>query len=283
MNVQSVLDYSAAHGGRACVIMQNSAVIGQNGITTTWDLQSGSKSFCGPLALKMRDEGLISSLDDKFSDTISEWFGASAQKKACSVRRGMCLTGGLNPGATGGKPTYAQSIGALMPIGDVGDMKYGPNIFGVYGEFVNRKVKPLGFTDNFDYLQQKILLPLGITATVDRLPDGNPHLAGGIRLNCLDWAKYGEYLRLGNFTELTGPGPDYVAYGFNFWRWIGDSAKLVAGNLAGSAPMQGGGYSAAGDGNQRLIIYPDLGIVCARFGVDNSTYSDIEMETRLRA
>jgi len=260
--------------------MQNGVVVGQEGqngfaLTSSWDIESGSKSFCGVIALQLIADGLITSLDAKVADVITEWQGVSAQKDACTVRRLLCLTSGLAPGATGSNPTYQTSINALMPIAQVGKFRYGPNPFGVFGMYVNRLVQPLGFADAVDYLRQKVLTPAGITvASWDYVAAGQPHLAGGAHLACPEWAKYGEYLRNTDITVLTAAGPDYAAYGVNFWRWFGDSAKLIAGDLTGSQPMLGNGYMAAGANNQRLVIIPDKGIVCARFGVADATWSD---------
>ncbi len=271
-----VLDYSRDHNGRAIVVMKDGAILdqeGQNGgsLSNARDIESGTKSFNGVILKQMVADGLVPSYDAPVSGKITEWATASTQKQTCTLRRLLCMTSGLNPGATGSNPTYPQSIGALMPAGEVGTFKYGPNPFGVFGEYVKRAAP--GFADAVDYLRRRVLNAAGVTvASWDYLAPGQPHMAGGAHMTAGEWAKFGEFIRLGDFSDLTGPGPDYWAYGLNWWRTFDSFANAASGNA--DPNMATPGFSAAGANNQRLLIVPASGVVVARLGAADTTWSD---------
>jgi CubicO group peptidase (beta-lactamase class C family) len=287
VNLRAAFKYSAQHNGRACVVRQRGAFIGevyQNGFSKgqSWDIESGSKSFNGVLCAALIDDGLIESFDTKVSTVITEWSSGTTQKQNCTLRQLLSLTSGLAPGQIGNPPTYESAIGNLMPANDVGTFKYGPAPFCVFGLFVNRLVQPLGYTNAVDYLQRRVLpiVQFGSWDLIQGNPE-QPHLAGGAHLTIREWARFGEMMcrDITNnelFADLIVPrtaGTDPL-YGTTWWLCMDNNR---------SKPIPHGGFAAGGANNQRLIVLPQLNLVVARFGAADATWSDETFLNRLLA
>jgi CubicO group peptidase (beta-lactamase class C family) len=150
---------------------------------------------------------------------------------------------------------------------------YGPAPFQIFGEIMRRKTNG----DPVVYLQRHVLDAIGIQPTQWRRGgDGNPLLPQGAQFTARDWARFGEFVLRGGDGRLhpatlascfegtrANPG-----YGLTWW--------LIRPGLVPPGPRSGieldaelaarhGGISmAAGAGNQRLHLVPELGLVVVR-------------------
>ncbi len=268
---KAALVYHNEHGGTGICIYRGGVRVLAVGADTRRDLESGSKSFCGLIAEQLKADGMIASLDDAVASVITEWAG-----RDCTIRRLLSQTSGLAPGATGSKPTYEQAIAAPMPSDQVGSFRYGPNSYGVFGMLVNRLVQPLGYADGFEYLAKRVLGPIGVTASCDRIAPGQPNLAGGVHMTAREWAKFGEWLRLNIPAELIASQtvPPDPLYGVSFWLCMDNDR---------TRPIPANGFVAAGAHNQRMAVLRDDAVVCARQGTADTTWNDGDFMSKLRA
>jgi CubicO group peptidase (beta-lactamase class C family) len=303
MNPAAVFSYSTAHNGRAVVIRRNDALVAeayQNGFSTyqSWWLRSGGKSFSSVLAAKLVSKGLVPSLDSKISDVITEW-QSDPVKINTTLRQLLSLTSGLD--AEIDAPTYGVSVAVPMPATDVGRFKYGSAPFSVFGEYVNRIVRPLGYINPAHYLNVHVLSPTNVSIAWWTFLDEDvtqPNLAGGAGMICREWAEYGDFMRRGGkapgawgqqiipsslLAELTEAGQNYWAYGMNWWRTVDDIAVAVAGNASPNKPIPAGGYAAIGFQNQLLYVLPEINTVVARFGDTDLTFNEEEFVSLIMA
>jgi len=291
MTIASAASYSRAHGGRAFVARQDGVQLlaeGQNGfpLDGVWDIQSGSKTFWGPVIAELIREGRIGGYDSLVSDVITEWQSPpllQQAKKTTTWRAEMSLTSGHDPGTPGNPVSYERAISSEfnMPAGRVGDFRYGPGPWSVLGMAINRLVLALGYASPTDYLNKRILSKIGVTVKSWDLINGNPlqpHLAGGAHIAAKQWALFGEYLVNGVVSDLLLAElvkPVNPLYGITVWLCLDNDPNK---------PLPYDGFAAAGDGNNRLYMFPKLPnnrrLVIARFGVDDPTWSDSEFVKR---
>lgn len=283
-----LLRYSRSHNGRALVVIKDGKIIVENyhnGGTKQepYPLWSGSKSFCGPVAKQLVADSLIPSLDVLVSSVIPSWSSAGPPKSTTTLRRLMSLTSGLDAVPdTVDPPSYAECVASPMPSDDVGKIKYGNEPFGTFGTFVNTLVQPT-YANLVPYIRDKILDPIGVTFPLWARIGGvtnEPALAGelgGCFMHIVHWAMYGEFMRTNNlfYSDITGPGPDYWAYGFCWWRCTDEFNISSKGNAVRDIPA--GGYGAiGGDNNAQLYVLPQLGLVVARTGILDPTFIESE-------
>jgi CubicO group peptidase (beta-lactamase class C family) len=305
-NIQSALIYSKNLNGLSLVIMQNGSIIFEdyhNGYSRedSHILASATKSFAGACLAALIEDEVVSSFEEKVSQTITEW-ATDPWKKDISLRHLLSLSSGLDPGPIGRVIGYAQALEskAIVPPGTV--FQYGPAPYQIFGEVVKRKLK--GETP-LEYLTRRIFKPVGLEPTGWRYgQDGNPGLATGATMKAREWIKFGEFIRCrGRWQErqivrsdlieaLLKPSAANPAFGIGFWLEatpdidIEESGRIIKNESAISlkntkplaSPLKI--IMSAGAGKQRLYIIDRLNLVIVRQG-KASAFSDSEFLTRL--
>ncbi|MCU0724089.1 MAG: serine hydrolase [Planctomycetes bacterium] len=304
-------EYSAAHRGVSVLVMLDGKVFFEdyaNGGAPdrAWELASGTKSFNGVLAAAAIQDGWLS-LDEKVCDTIAEWKD-DPRKSRITLRHLLSLTAGLETGKEGGDvPTYAEAV-AKPAVTEPGEaFKYGAVPFQVFGELVRRKLADKGESP-VDYLKRRVFAPIGLEfASWRKGSDGNPHMPSGAQLTARDWAKFGEFVRLGGTwegkevvrKELLDPcfvgSKVNPVYGLTWWLNQPPPGRLLPEGLTAAAGFQRRpGIPrdlawAGGAGNQRCYVSPSLKLVVVRqaFGVvaalagARGEWADVQFLSRL--
>lgn len=268
--------YSAERRGVSFLVMRRGEVIFENypnegGAALGWELASGTKSFTGVMAAAAIQDNLISSWDERASDTLTEWRGD--ERRRITIRHLLSLTSGISGGSLGRPPTYADAV-AQHPDAAPGErFAYGPTPFQVFGEIVRRKTNG----DPLDYLTRRILAPLDIVPQRWRRgADGMPHMPSGAALTARDWARFGWFVLQngeGRVDERAlracfSPSRANPGYGLSFW--LLRDGLIPPGRSAGveidtaMSERFGGISMAAGAGNQRLYLVPALDLIIAR-------------------
>ena len=131
------------------------------------------------------------------------------------------------------------------------------------GDILNKSV-PGGLER---YTDEKLFKPLGISNYQwQYTPQEVPNTAGGLQMNALDFAKYGQlYKNKGNWegrqvipadwventlTNYFSEAPDQTAYGFLFWN-----QQFSANNNSYEA------FLCNGNGGNKVIVFKDLPLV----------------------
>ena len=194
-------DYSAAHRGHALVVLHDGRrVFERYGGGWAADrphmLASGSKSFVGVAAVAAVQDGLLR-LDDPASGGLPAWRD-DPLKAAVTYRQLLTLTGGLKPSGPGAAtrvPSW-EEIAAEPMTGEPGrQFAYGPHPPNVFAYALERL---LGDETFEQYLERRIFEPLGVTVEWRyRCADGHPQVGGGAFMTARDWARFGEFVRLG--------------------------------------------------------------------------------------
>lgn len=191
--------YSATHAGVSMLVMVDGQVVFEdypNGGAPGQPrpLASGSKSFTGVMAAAAVQDRLLT-LDEPASATLPEW-GGDPLKRRITVRHLLTLTSGLETRRTRGDVTPLPALLQLPALAPAGvRFAYGGDPFQIFAELIRRKLKG---EDPAVWLQRRLLTPAGVsTARWGRVSDGLPQLAGGARLSARDWARFGEFVRLG--------------------------------------------------------------------------------------
>ncbi len=307
--LQAAADYSASHGGQAFLVMRDGHIVHER-YESGWDgvrahpLASGSKSFWGVLAAAAAQDGLLT-LDEKASDTITEWKG-EPRKSRITIRQLLSLSSGIVPGGATfvralrrddvreaiEQPTYAEPGESF---------RYGPAAYFVFGEILARKLAARGDADPTPqgYLQRRVLDPIGIR--IDRWNkdlSGHVNMPGGASMGAREWARFGEFVRLDGAVMEGGARKQVVdaallkecfrashanpVYGLTWWLPANaagapaddgdDVSRRLNRQIAHSARRAGGEVGAipeirmaAGLGTQRLYVIPDRNLVVVRF------------------
>ena len=311
-------EYSARHRGLSVLVIKGGKVVFeqyQNGHTaeTAHLLASGTKSFSGVMAVAAVEDGLLK-LDDRVSDTITEWRG-DKQKSRITIRQLLTLTSGIDTGDNGRPPAYAEAIKLGMRHEPGTTFEYGPVPFQVFGEFMRRKLEAKGETP-LAYLKRRVFGPIGLEVALWRHQGGQPNLPSGAFLTAREWAKFGRFILnrgkwdgkqiisaklMAECFEGTKANPNY---GLTFWlNRSQDGSANVAAKTGGfnrrlqevmdrdpettQMSKQGLGRElpndivmAAGAGKQRLYIIPSLDMVIVRQG-QQSPFDDREFLSHL--
>lgn len=239
--LEAAAGYSERYSGRAVLVMHRGEVV-YEGYSGGWDadrphaLASGTKSFMGVVAMAAIEDGLIAGLDEKVSETLTEWKG-DARKREITVRQLLDLSSGLEPGdASLGRA--GAGIRDLGPGGEVAArlrerrgeelpedrfaaavnipateragaaFRYGPSHFYAFGAFLERKLVEADRPQKtyFGYMRERVLMPAGLgDVGLDRFaPDkgGKPNLPGGGHLTAREWGLFGEFVRRGGRTRV---------------------------------------------------------------------------------
>jgi CubicO group peptidase (beta-lactamase class C family) len=284
----AAMTYNADHQGVSFLVLRDGQIVCEdypNGgaAAQPYVLASGTKSFTGLIAAAAVQDGLLSSLDERVSDTITEWRDDPA-RNAITVRHLLSLTSGLESGDNGAPPAFAQAITARSryPAGE--HFEYGPAPFQVFGEVMRRKLLAAGrASDPLAYLQERILTPIGVTPRYWRRDEnGMPNMPSGAALTARQWAAVGEFVRNGGvvdgrqlvdaatLSQLFRGSAVNPGYGLSWWlpgraNMIDPRGNLVPGGPDGGAqtPVEDA-VMAAGAGNQRLYVIPSRHLVIVR-------------------
>lgn len=341
-------DYSARHGGRAVLIRHNGQTIFER-YDRDWSaarphpLASGTKSFTGVIAMFAVQDGLLT-LDELAADTLTEW-KSDPDKSRITVRHLLTLSSGLEPldaelGGRGGSRLlgegarrraerlklddqprvadhYQRAIEAraITPPGE--RFRYGPSHFYAFAALLERKLakSDLPHKTVLDYMHARLFDPIGLkVAYFGRDAAGRPNLPGGCLLTARQWARFGEFIRLGgSWPQPDGTSrqllrPDLLAecfkpsaanprYGLTWWLGGGDPSGHADGEspddrIEDARPRRQMDripsvrtpdgravrvWMAAGLGKQRLYILPDHQLVIVRFAEatrDGQRFSD---------
>jgi CubicO group peptidase (beta-lactamase class C family) len=267
--------YSAARNGVSLLVMQRGRIVfedypNEGGEDRGWELASGTKSFSGIIAAAAAQTGLLE-LDEPCADTLGEWRGDN--RRRITIRHLLTLTSGLEGGQIGRPPSYDDAV-AMQPGTQPGErFAYGPAPFQIFGELMRRKTNG----DPVVYLQRHVLDAIGIQpAQWRRGGDGNPLLPQGAQFTARSWARFGEFVlrggdgllhpaTLASCFEGTRANP-----GYGLTWWLMRPGLVPPGPRSGVeidadlAARYGGISMAAGAGNQRLYLVPELDLVIVR-------------------
>ena len=283
--------YSRNASGEALVVMRNGKIIFEQydnggGADRRQMLASGSKSFVG-LAAAAAAQDKILKLDDPASEAIAEW-KTDPVKSKITYRQLLTLTSGLTAGERGNAihaPTWAAIAAKPMTGSPGAQFEYGAYHVNTFAYALERKLSRETFEA---YLQRRILAPLGVTVEWRfKCDDGHPQVGGGAFVTARDWAKLGEFVRLGgkwNGKQILRADLLYAclegtkqnpAYGQTWWlkkpipNEIVRAIPLLArewGDVANSDWLPDDLVAACGAGKQRLYVAPSLKLVIARQG-----------------
>ncbi len=149
-----------------------------------------------PRLVELYSAGLLK-LDDKVSDTLTEW-KADPAKEPVTIRQMLSLSSGIAGGDNSSVPSYADCVKMAKSTARPGvKFQYGPIPFQCLGEVMKRKLAPKGETVA-DYMKRRILDPIGLNVAFWRgAAAGEPGLPAGAALTPREWVKFGEMVRLG--------------------------------------------------------------------------------------
>lgn len=273
---EAAATYSAQRHGVSLVVMRRGEVVfedypNEGSAGRGWELASGTKSFTGVMAAAAIQDGLIRSWDEHCADTLSEW--RNDERRAITLRHLLSLTSGISGGPIARPPTYAAAI-AQNPVAQPGRrFAYGPTPFQIFGEIMRRKLNG----DPLAYLQRRIFDPLRVEPTHWRRGrDGNPHMPSGAGFTARDWARFGWFvLRDGEgrvdraaLRECFEPSSANPGYGLSFWLLrpgLVPPGRIQSVDVDPDLERRFGCINmAAGAGDQRLYLIPDLDLVVVR-------------------
>lgn len=274
-------EYSAKNRGISLLVMVDGQVLfedypNRGSATRAHELASGTKSFCGVMAVAAQQDGLLN-LDEAVAQTLPEW--RSDGRSRITLRQLLSLTSGVPGGQIASPPPYAQAVATAATAEPGQAFSYGPIPFQVFGEVMRRKLN----ADPLDYLNRRIFQPIGLAyGAWRRGTDGNPHLPSGASLSASNWAKFGELVRLGGLWRgqrlldaalleqcFVGSAVNPI-YGLTWWlnRPITAQQRRNMGRVAQAADLNPAIapdlVMAAGAGDQRLYISQQLKLVVVR-------------------
>ncbi|WP_169577875.1 serine hydrolase [Salisaeta longa] len=302
-NLQMAAAYSEAHAGDAVLVWVDGTLVletYQNGYdaTTPHLLASGTKTFNGVLAHAAIADGLLM-LDQRVATVLPSW-RTDSQKATITIRQLLHLTSGLKTGVHPSM-TFAEALNQPLvhPPGE--GFRYGSTGFQVFGA-VLRDV--LGDTTPTQYLQERLLDPIGAEVARWARTQGDPNLAGGAYMTARDWLRFGRLILNdgrwagaavvppGLIDRLTTASPVAPGYGLSVWlnapvdtsnaffqqipRSVGGAQERL---IYGEGPPDV--FMAAGLFNQRLYIIPSRHMVVVRLGRPNAEWQDSEFLARL--
>jgi len=302
----SAAHYSLSHGGVALRVEQNGKLIDESyapgfSASTPHKIYSGTKSFIAVAALIAMQEGLLT-LDDKASDTLTEWRGD--RRRAITLSQLLSQTSGLDPDGDLIYPyrdQLAAAVGVHLIDPPGSRFHYGAVGYQAFGEILRRKLR-LKDRSVEGWLRDELFDPLDIDIADWKHDDaGNPLIHSGISLSAEEWAKFGEFIndvRNGQQKQLvTNQSPAILftghkanpAYGMGFWlnrpppvprlQPITDLQLAIDGDqLYPGGPRDL--VAAIGSEKQRLYMIPSLDLVVVRFGQETA-FSDGDFLSRL--
>ncbi|MDX2016458.1 MAG: serine hydrolase [Planctomycetota bacterium] len=194
------------------------------------------------------------------------------------------------------RDTYALGAATKSVREPGASFAYGPSHYFAFGAYMNAVLAKSGRPEkNFGaYLESRILKPTQIS--LDRFNKdvkGNIALPAGARLTAREWARFGEFVRLGGkvrqpdgtlkpfldeklLRECFKPSEANPAYGLTWWLLVPesklgaarDASAMISRESAANITVDGKPlevWMAAGAGKQRMYIIPALDLVVVRF------------------
>ncbi len=272
---QAAESYNNTHSGHALLVLYDGRIVHET-YHAGWTAEkphgiaSGTKSFWGPLAAAAVDDGLLT-LDERAAETLTAWRD-DPRKSRITLRMLLSFSSGLEPNVVTSldevnrTDVYAAAT-AVEAVADPGTTwSYGPTHHSVFAEILRRKLAPRGESVRA-YLDRRLLEPLDIRiATWQTDHAGQPLTSSGVELTARDWAKWGEFIRLGGVTSQG--------------RRLISEAALAECFKGGAFPLYGLGWwlgafeaelpddfkMAAGAGKQQLYVIPSQRLTIVRFG-----------------
>ncbi|MFM9872403.1 MAG: serine hydrolase domain-containing protein [Fimbriimonadaceae bacterium] len=284
-------EYAKARGSDALVVMVDGKVVYEVGDVDDKNqiLASGTKSFCGTaMACAVQDQ-VISGWDEKLEVAIPEW--KEDARGDITYGQLLGLNSGLDTKTSGGSftaPPEAEILAVKKKFDAGRRFEYGPMPFNVFSLALERKLKGEKIQD---YLERRVLKPLGIDVSYARINDeGRVQIAGMGRCSPKDWVKLGELWRNNGklngkllwdaktFSEVSknhGPG---AQYGLSFWLSPEGSPR----NGGGASGEFEGMFLAAGAGKQLNIVIPMENAVVVRTGRNQGVAGEFSGNELLR-
>jgi CubicO group peptidase (beta-lactamase class C family) len=194
------------------------------------------------------------------------------------------------------RDTYALGAATKSVREPGASFAYGPSHYFAFGAYMNAVLAKSGRPEkNFGaYLESRVLTPTHIS--LDRFAKdvkGNIALPAGARLTAREWARFGEFVRLGGkvrqpdgtltsfideklLRECFKPSEANAAYGLTWWLLVPesklgasrDASTMISRESTADITINGKPlevWMAAGAGKQRLYIIPALDLVVVRF------------------
>jgi len=242
------------------------------------DTRSVGKSFASALMGIAIKDGYIKNENQKISEfyNLKTFKNYSSQKENVTIKSLLTMSSGFNgndqdyesPGNeenmyptdnwikfTLDLPMTENKIGKIWNYFTAGAV--------LSGDILDQSV-PKGLKN---YADKKLFQPLGISNyNWQFTPQQKPSLAGGLRMNTLDLAKFGQlYKNNGvwngktilnkdwikkSFTNYFSNTPDFEGYGYLFWRKV-----YTIGNKSFET------YQSSGNGGNKIIMFTELPIV----------------------
>ncbi len=310
--LRSAAAYSAANHGTVMLVQQHgqrvfSATANGGSLSKAGKIYSGTKLFWILAGLAAEQDGLLA-LDDRVSDTISEWADGAARSRV-TIRQLLNFTSGLEPNfalhADGIRDRNALAISTRFGTAPGGSFIYGPAALQVFHEILKRKLVARRETPTA-FLESRVLRPLGFGSqryVVDR--SGNPLLASGFLLSAAQWSRMGQCILQegapvvgsGAFSNATRGSHGNPAFGMALWNnRLASGGREVDPEDMLELPWQRQNWSGAclcksapsdllaciGSGGQRLYVVPSQGLVVVRQG-GFGRFHDAEFLSRLFA
>ena len=275
-NLEAAASYSRARRGVSLLVMHRGRIVfedypGPGAPDRGWELASGTKSFTGVMAAAAVKDRLLE-LDEAAAETLPEW-RADPLKRRITIHQLLSLESGLEPGAIGRPPSYAAAVQTRAQNEPGAVFAYAPAPFQIFGEIMRRKLN----ADPLAYLTRRVFDPLRIAPTDWRRgADGLPFMPQGAQFTARDWAHFGEWVRTGGGDLVDRAAlaqcfvPSHANPGYGMSWWLLRPGLIPPGPMAGVAvdaamsERYGVIRMAAGAGDQRLYIAPDLELVVAR-------------------
>jgi len=215
--VRTAASYSASHGGKSFLVLQNGKTLFEQSVREPRKIYSGTKAFWNLAALAAAEDGLFN-LDDHVAETIPSWRN-DPRKAKITIRQLLDFSSGLEPifslhnDNPGDRDRIA--IGGSIVASPGSAFIYGPSSLQVFDRVLKEKLRGESTTR---YLERRVLRRLGL-GPQRYLKDsaGNPLLAAGWKLSAREWAKIGEL--------VLRDGSPAISYNSLSQCWRGSSAN----------------------------------------------------------
>src|SRR5213596_1094961 len=297
--------YSESKRGVSMLVIQNGRTVFEhyaNGGSARgrWPIFSGTKSFWGVAALAATRDGLFK-LDDRVSDTITEW-KSDPRKSQITIGQLLSQTDGIEGASrlqrASVRDRNAMAIRLPVVAAPGSAFVYGPSHLQIFSELLRRKLRG---RSTIGYFEGRVSNRLGLgRLNYKKDARGNPLPATGFELTAREWACLGE-LVLGNgkyrgrqivsatlLREALGGSAANPSYGLTFWlNEQGSNGRETDMERMIDLPWQSAEWTgvcickdppsdmfvALGSHYQRLFIIPSLKAIIVRQGLE-ARFSD---------
>ncbi len=291
--------YSESVGGGVVLVRHLGAIIFEryaNGVEPgdALDIQSGTKGFWGPAAAAMLDDGILTSFDELVSATLPEW--ADHPIKSQITLRHLMQLNGLQvqdveklqgcERTTLADDLYAHAASTPGVLAPGVQFNYGPVNYYAFAAVMEERLEDRG-QNPLEYLEERLLRPLGITYGQWCHTNGKPHIPNGAFISARDWSVWGQFLlddgvqgglRLVSEASLdalripSGPNP---GHGLFTWLNTPGGASYIGPRVNQTSDPEGPGgfiyldgepdlFAAMGGGRNRMYLVPSRDLVIVR-------------------